>query len=85
LRRAHVSAPLLGAALAPCALSLQDDLLSLVMSDLNRLECVAQSRRLIDERAKPPDMSAPATGDARSAGQRPQIRTRIRVGYERIG
>jgi hypothetical protein len=38
------------------------------MFDSNRLKCVAQSRRLIDERGKPPDMSAPATGDALSAG-----------------
>jgi len=39
------------------------------MSIPNPLKCAAQSRRLIDERGKPPDMSAPATvGDAQSAG-----------------
>jgi hypothetical protein len=68
MRRARISAPRPGPALAPCALSLQDDLLPLAMFDANRLKCVAQSRRLIDERGKPPDMSAPATGDALSAG-----------------
>jgi hypothetical protein len=55
------------------------------MFDPNQLKCVAQSRRLIDERGKPPDMSAPAAGDALSAGLKLSIRTRIRVGYERIG
>jgi leucyl aminopeptidase len=34
------------------------------MFDPNQLKCVAQSRRLIDGRGKPPDMSAPAAGDA---------------------
>lgn len=68
MRQARISARRPGAALAPCVLSLQDDLLPLAMFDSNRLKCVAQSRRLIDERGKPPDMSAPATGDALSAG-----------------
>ena len=69
MRRARISARRPGAALAPCALSLQDDMLPLAMFDPNRLKCVAQSRRLIDERGKPPDMSAPAAaGDAQSAG-----------------
>jgi hypothetical protein len=35
--------------------------------DPNRLKYAAQSRRLIDERSKPPDMSASAS-DAASVG-----------------
>ena len=70
MRRARISAHRSGAALAPCALSLQDDLLPPAMFDPKSLNCVAQSRRLIDEHGKPLDMSAPAAGYALPAGVR---------------